>query len=225
MATLQEIRAVDDDLSCYHEETRERGYRFTKHGTAVVIERTRKEPPKLVADRMITPFWDAANAYNLVPANSGITTDGILEWDRRRRTLARNVDSWLDSISLRSDRKDAYRCWSRSDSTPHLICRYSRQFQQFISGSNWNPPEKYLALGRAVNRDTGIVELGSTLTADTLEELGQLCLFHGAGITIGPDDFTAADSSILIMDLDRSAATEGTFSAFTDGLEASFRIW
>lgn len=226
MATLEEIRQIDRETSStqFHEHTSHLGYRFSKDGPGLVLERIEHQPPKLTAARMITPFRDATHAYDLA-ASERHNEATVREWDRRRRQLAHNVDDWLDTISLRDDRMDAYRCWSFGDLTPHLICRYSEPFRRLIAGTSWEPPMKFLALGRAVNPDTGIVELGSTLTADTLEDLARQCLVEGTGITIDGRDFTVEQHSFLVMDLDRTTTEEGTFSQFREGLENGFRLW
>lgn len=227
MATIEEIREADraSEAGMYHEETRDLGYRFCRKGPGVVIERSRIENGQHVAGRMITPFRDITNEYELVADSRG-DSKVMKEWDRRRKALADAIDFWLDQITLPVDRPNAYRCWSfEQDETPHLICRYSTDFKQLISGSSWTPPNKFLAIGRAVNKNSGIVELGTTVTADTLEDLARLCLKDGAGIKIGPSDFAPQNVTFLIVDLDRQTAEEGTFSQFRSGLEDGFRIW
>lgn len=219
MATIEEIRSIDSFGLELDESTREKGYRFAKNGRGVVIERAEETDFRFVSARMITPFLDVANEYYL--AGGSLVTSR--EWDRRRRALATNVDHWLDGLNLRTDRLDAHRCWN-DDDTPHLICRYSDEFQKILNGSHWKAPSKFLALGRGFASDQGIALIGNVISADTLEDLAVSCAIEGMGLTgyhLDPVD----QASFLIMDLDRQTLAEGGFSVFRSALEDTYRLW
>ncbi len=219
MATLEEIREVDSFGVEYIDSTREKGYRFVRDARAVVIERTKETDFRFVADRKITPFTDVANSYDLVGEGSG----GKPEFDRRRRTLARNTDQWLEGLGLRTDRIDAHRCWT-DETVPHLICRYSDEFQKHINGSRWEAPARFAAVGLGFASGPGIALIGNVVTEDTAEELAEPCVDRGFGLS--EYNIESVDSRwFLIMDLDGPAMPEGSFSAFSAALEETFRLW
>lgn len=219
MATIEEIRKADSFGVEYIDSTAEKGYRFVRDARTVVIERTKETDFRFVADRKITPFANVAYSYDLV----GDEATGNPEFDRRRRTLARNIDQWLGGLNLRTDRLDAHRCWSE-ETIPHLICRYSDQFQKHINGSCWNTPARFAAVGRGFASGPGIAVIGNVITEDRLEKLAETCVEQGMGLTeFGIDDIDVR--SFLIMDLDRSSLPEGSFNTFSKALEETFRLW
>lgn len=219
MATIEEIRSVDSFGLELDETTREKGYRFAKEARGVVIERADETEFRHVSARMITPFLDVAREYDVAGHDPGSDA----QWDRRRRALATAVDTWLDGLNLRSDRIDAHRCWTNDD-TPHLICRYSEEFQKTVNGSTWKGPLKFLALGRGFASDQGIAFLGSVISADTLEDLAVSCAVTGMGLS--SYNLESVDQvSWLILDLDRNTVPEGGFSAFRAALENTYRLW
>lgn len=180
MATLEEIRAIDTLTvkDQYHDDPTGKGYKHSRHGRSVAIERAGENDFSFIPDRMITPFTDVSHEFDVFGDPTSDEAIGS-EWNRRRRMLGKEIDSWIDNINLPKDRLDGFRCWTDSD-TPHLIVRYGEKFHEAITGTNRIPLLKYIAIAKARSHD--LVVLGNVLMADNIDDLARLCVVRGLGI-------------------------------------------
>lgn len=199
----------------YHDDSTNRGYRFSRHGRSLAIERAEETETAHVAARPITPFSDVAGTYDVT--DPALPDTVLKEWNRRRRTLGRFLDEYLDDIDLPNDRIDGFRCWTDSE-TPHLIVRYGKEVHDAITGTGQTPLPKYAAIGRGQTHDR--VVLGNVILADTFDELAGRAVQQGLGVEA--DDLDPDQMGLLIKDLDAGEITDPQYQQVIDTAMRAF---
>ena len=136
--------------------------------------------------------------------------------------LGKAIDDHIDNINLPSDRTDAFRCWTDSD-TPHLIVRYGDQFHAAITGVDRVPLLKYMAIALERSPANDLVVFGNVLMADNIDDLTRLCVSRGLGIK--EPDTDPNKGYWLIKDLDLGSIGVENKRELERTLNQSFSGW